>query len=123
MDYQEALSRWGARKIARRRGLHLASIDLDSVRVRMDFDGGYACCGGTDPNCYCSFAQSPRAEVAITANLRTDNLHLLPLFGRYQGGDAVQFTIPLADFEFTTVLREILAEADGTVTGPPASRV
>lgn len=121
MDYQEALNRWGARKVARRRGLTLEAIDLSTVQVQMDFDEGYACCGGKDPNCYCSFAKPPSADVVITANLRTDTPHLLPLLGRYKGGETVQHTISADDFDFSTVLREILAEADGEITGPPAS--
>lgn len=98
MQYEKALKLWGANKLnahyAGRRGLIARPED---VRVEMTFDEGYACCGGTDPNCYCSFAESPSAQVTITApGMRTDISH-------YQ-------------FDFATILWEIVEAADGAIT-------
>jgi len=58
MKYEEALKRWGATKIG--------TDDWENVLVRFDFSEGFACCGGTDPDCYCSFAESPSFDIAVT---------------------------------------------------------
>lgn len=64
MKYDKALREWGARKIEEfHRGV---SVDRDSVAVELEFDEGYACCGGADPECYCSFAESPSVHILVT---------------------------------------------------------
>jgi hypothetical protein len=59
MKYEEALKRWGAAK--------LEIDDWQNVNVDFDIDEGFSCCGGNDPDCYCSYATSPSFEVVVTA--------------------------------------------------------
>jgi len=106
MNYQRALAAWGA---ARLRGACGGVVDVESVNVEMIFEQGFACCGGKDPDCYCSYAESPRAEVLITGE------QMFPLSGRPAHG-RVSVSIGLDEFDFATVLGEIVAAADGAVT-------
>jgi len=99
MQYEDALKAWG---LTRLKQAGYKSIDPKTVIVSMDFSEGYACCGGTDPDCYCSFAESPRAEVLITAD-QTEYY-------------TAQTSIPLDQFDFTQILGEIVNAADGMVT-------
>lgn len=99
MNYNEALKRWGLLRLER---AGYQTIVPESVSVEMDFSEGYACCGGSNPNCYCSFAESPRAEVVITGVTKVDY--------------PARVTIPLDQFDFATVLAEIVEAADGMVT-------
>lgn len=67
MQYEEALRLWGARRLE---AVHSNNrwpvvIDPTSVYVELNFNQGYACCGGTDPLCYCSFAESPSVTIEI----------------------------------------------------------
>ena len=100
MQYEVALREWGALRLE---GLHSRTgvvVDRSTVSVRFDFDEGYACCGGSDPNCYCSFAESPRAEVVVT--------------GRTVGDErSLHWSLPASDFDFASVLSEIVAAGDG----------
>lgn len=70
MKYEEALKKWGAEK---------AKIeDWESVSVDFEMDQGYACCGGRDPDCYCSFAESPSFYVEVKVGRKTvyqDSIH------------------------------------------------
>lgn len=95
MNYEKALKLWGRKKLAER--FPSEKIHLDDVQVEMEFYQGYACCGGTDPLCYCSFAESPSALVVIRAG-----------FLRYE--------INANDFDFAKVLSEIVQAADGAIT-------
>lgn len=95
MKYDDALKAWGLLKL--REWYPKDKIDPQSVTVRMNFSEGYACCGGSDPLCYCSFAESPSAEVRVEAWPRT-------------------WTMSVDDFDFSKVLKEICEAADGTVT-------
>ena len=102
MEYREALNRWGANKIATSYRIKTEEIALDSVAVEFMFEAGYACCGGADPNCYCSFAESPSADVVVTANDKN---------GRYY-----RWTMDVESFDFAHVLGELCQAADGTIT-------
>lgn len=107
MKYDEALEAWGALKLKELRSDSIKGREFMSVLVSMDFSEGYACCGGRNPECYCSLAESPKAEVNITGTFdETDK------YGYY---DRVYCTIEMADFDFSTVLREICEAAGGTV--------
>lgn len=89
MQFEQALKVWGAEK--------LGKVDVDSVKVVMEFDEGYACCGGRDEDCYCSYAQSPSANIVITSgNKRCE--------------------ISADDFDFAEVLSEIVQAGNGTLT-------
>lgn len=92
MRYEDALNKWGASKLG-------TDAKPEAVIVQFEFSEGYACCGGTDPSCYCSFYESPSAGVRIT-DAST---------GRWTSIDA-------SDFDFVTVLAEIVAAGDGTLT-------
>jgi hypothetical protein len=93
MQYEKALKVWGAKRLSTPR----KTVNPDVVRVEMEFDEGYACCGGTDPNCYCSYAQFPSAKVVIMAGKERQ-------------------TIDVTDFDFAEILGEIVAAADGMIT-------
>lgn len=106
MKYDEALEAWGALKLKEYR-TDLQGLEFEAVSVSMDFSEGYACCGGRNPDCYCSFAEAPRAEVNIIGYVKEGS--------KYSDYGAVSRTIDLADFDFTTVLREICEAAGGAV--------
>ena len=110
MRYDEAVKIWGATRLDsnHRNGWGATckepSIDPATVTVRFDFDEGYACCGGSNPNCYCSFAESPSAEVAIEGHCGTCDRQ-------------VAYRIDVTDFDFVVVLSEIVDAGNGTLTG------
>ncbi|MFE7717547.1 hypothetical protein ACFU44_00725 [Nocardia rhizosphaerihabitans] len=98
--YEKALKLWGTAKLREEHSYGHTSrrpktlkIDPDTVRVDLDFSEGYACCGGTDPHCYCSFAESPSCKVRIT--------------GRTIDGDSVSAEIGQYSFDFATMMREM----------------
>lgn len=93
MQYEMALKVWGAQRLSNSH----RTVNPDIVKVEMDFNEGYACCGGTDPNCYCSYAESPSANVVITAG-------------------KLRETINVEDFDFAVILGEIVRAADGMIT-------
>lgn len=103
MKYEDALREWGARKIEAYNG-NRVKIDRATVVVDMDFDEGYACCGGTDPNCYCSFAESPSAKVEITGRSTA------------QSRKNYSASIDSCSFDFATILGEIVEASGGAVT-------
>lgn len=103
MKYDEALKLWGASKL-QYAYLPLNNdrdIDVESVNVHMNFNEGYACCGGSDPNCYCSFAESPSTNIRIT--------------GRTKKYTQLTYDIDVDDFDFATMLKELCEVADGKV--------
>lgn len=104
MNYEDALKEWGARKLeAGWRFPKKHSIDRSTVNVEMEFNEGYACCGGSDPHCYCSFAESPSANVVITGT-GTD-------YNRYNT------SIDHWSFDFATILKEIVEAGGGSIQG------
>lgn len=82
--YQVALQRWGAGKLARKFG---RKVGHELVSVSFEFDDGW---GGCE-----SCAESPSAGVDI-----------------WDGAALLSMRIEVGDFDFATVLREIL-EGDG----------
>lgn len=99
MKYDEALREWGARKLE---AAGYGDVNRQSVIVEMEFNEGYACCGGRDPDCYCSFAESPSASVMIRGssyNMRNARVE-----------------IDHWSFDFATILKEIVEAGGGTVT-------
>ena len=105
MQYEDALRLWGATKLASRYNVPLNELDPDLVKIEMIFDEGYQCCGGRDPDCYCSFAESPSADVLIT----------------YRGTAGPidrqsAYRISSYDFNFVDILGEIVAAGGGTLT-------
>lgn len=65
MEYNEALGRWGAAKAGEDPNL------WEQFSVDLEVNPGYACCGGRDEGCYCSYAESPSVELVIRHNGRT----------------------------------------------------
>lgn len=100
MKYEDALKCWGYNKL-KHRVYKSEAILMDNIEVTMYFTKGYNCCGGSDPYCYCSLAESPRAEVLISART-TKN--------RY-----IEESIDFGDFDFVGVLKEILEAANGSI--------
>lgn len=98
MKYEEAIERWGAHKLLESYNRRRAQfVEIRDIKVDMDFNEGYGCCGGSDPDCYCSFAESPSAKVLITGT------------GVRLGGEEqrVQYSIEWEDFDFATVIKEL----------------
>ncbi len=88
MKYEEALRRWGAGK---------ARVeDWENIEVDFDMDPGYACCGGRDEGCYCSFAESASLNV---------NVYHTKLVNKYNKKRVV-YTDNL-NYDMTTFLREL----------------
>lgn len=103
MQYNDALREWGALKLEEYE--KDVKIERSSVHVELDFKQGYACCGGRDPDCYCSFAESPSANVTIK--------------GVDAKGHRYNREIDHYSFDFATVLKEIVAAGGGTLTSWP----
>lgn len=96
----EALALWGAAKLnerAKEWGVEGVG-DPSSVTVHFDWSEGYACCGGTDPSCYCSMAESPRASLEISS---------------YETRATV--SLEARDFDFAAILREVIQAGGGLV--------
>lgn len=93
MQFEQALRVWGAERLSTNR----RTIDPDTVTVEMEFNEGYACCGGTNPNCYCSLAEYPSAYVVISSGIHKEY-------------------IAQEDFDFTEVLGEIVRAGNGNLT-------
>lgn len=99
MNYESALKLWGKIKLDAYNGV--SDTDASSVIVRMSFNEGYTCCGGSNPDCYCSFAESPSARVVIE--------------GWTESGRSVSYDMDYDEFDFATVLKEICEAADGSI--------
>src|SRR6266498_1659553 len=95
MKYDAALREWGAQKLESRAYQKNNKIVRTSVKVEMEFKKGYACCNGSDPDCYCSFAESPSADVIVVG---------LDVKGRKQ-----TYSMSHSNFNFSEILREIVA--------------
>lgn len=93
MTYEEAVIIWAEQQLEARRawGTNDRYSSLDTVsRVDFELDEGYRCCGGRDPDCYCSLAESPSFQA---------HLH-----GEYKGK---KNSITLNYIDFSDVLREL----------------
>ena len=101
MSYEDALKAWGARKLYGTPRKNPVTIDLNTVSVSMNFDEGYACCGGRDPDCYCSFAESPSADVTVS--------------GRGDDGREYTYKIEHYSFDFAEILGEIVEAGGGVI--------
>lgn len=99
MKYETALQLWGAEKLSAYNPTLRDEISLPSVSVNFNFNEGYACCGGSDPDCYCSFAESPSAEAQVT--------------GVTTKGHTLYYRMDVEDFDFATVLGELCSLAKG----------
>jgi hypothetical protein len=93
MQFEQALKVWGAERLSTK----THKVDPDTVTVETEFDQGFACCGGSNPGCYCSYAYGPSANVVITAG-------------------KLKETIDIEDFDFAKILGEIVKAGNGTLT-------
>lgn len=89
MEYEEAVKRWAVRKLNE---IGLKFDPSGDIKVDFKLDPGYACCGGSNPDCYCSFAES--------AKLCGEIWFITPK-GKRQ-------LYPLSYLDFANTLREIL---------------
>lgn len=95
-QYEQVLRLWGAQKLKEyydEYDPHPISVVLETVQVGIDFNPGYACCGGRDPDCYCSYAESPSVNVVIHARSAT--------------GERLHYQIPGDAFDFFALMREL----------------
>lgn len=100
MKYEDALKAWGYHKL-KDQLISPETICMNDISVNMVFVKGYNCCGGRDPDCYCSMAEDPRADVEISARTTKD---------RY-----ISAWIELGDFDFIGILKEVLEAANGSI--------
>lgn len=101
MKYDEALKLWGAMKIAQNYRLSVEQVKIDTVTVIFEFDEGFECCNGFDPECYCSMATAPSAGVVIWAD--TD-LH-----------GSLKWVLDVSSFDFIEVLNELVTLGGGRI--------
>ncbi len=97
LTYEDAIKRWGIAKLNDYRPDIKGKFDEASVSVSFEIDRGYSCCGGSDPNCYCSFAESPSMEAYV-------------LYKDLKGKSG---TLEVAHIDFAETLREML-ESEAT---------
>ena len=100
MKYEDALKCWRYSKL-KSQVYKTEAILMDDIEVKMVFFQGHYCCGGQDPSCYCSMAESPRAEVEISATTTK--------------GRGLYTSIDFGDFDFVSTLKEILEAANGSI--------
>lgn len=58
-SYDEQIVKWATKRYCIEQGR------VTSVKMTNEYNEGYACCGGTDPNCYCSFAESATMNLKV----------------------------------------------------------
>lgn len=101
MNYEQALRLWGLRRLQAEYP-RARDFDPESVTVEMQFNEGFACCGGRDPDCYCSYFESPSASVQIRGRSKSERIYTS--------------SIDAADFNFARILGEIVDVGDGAIT-------
>lgn len=106
-SYEQALAIWGAKRLAKRHNAPVSRVLVDTVEVKMVFDEGNPCCNGADPDCYCSMQESPSANVVIRAQMQRGKEGPIHLYSHQ---------IPAEDFDFASILREIVEAGDGMVS-------
>jgi hypothetical protein len=107
MKYEDALREWGARKIEAQ---YKVKIDRETVKVSMEFEEGYNCCGGYDEGCYCSMATSGSASVDITGQALAD-----VVTGK-RSRKTFTASVSHYDWDFATILGEIVNASGGSVS-------
>lgn len=102
MEYTEALALWGEMKL---RELGYTGDRFEGIKVDIEVNPGYNCCGGTDPECYCSLVESARAYVEITAKVVNGS-----------SVDTIRCEADPYGSDFSTILREICAVGGGSIS-------
>ncbi len=113
LQYEKALQVWGAQQLQKSyQYAHMTKthgpmmVDKKTVTVEMDFDEGNNCCGGSDPDCYCSLAESPSASIKIQG---------MASFNNHEAFLAEE-EISHYNFDFVQILGEIVDAGDGVLT-------
>lgn len=104
MQYQTALAIWGL-KTLKALGIVTSNATLSThvIKVSTEINQGYSCCGGSDPDCYCSLAESPSLVALISCT---------PM-GSAKATTTQEVAI---DSDFTSFLGEVLKATEGTIT-------
>lgn len=92
LSYEDMVVRWGVAKLSIYSGIR-GKFDPASVAVDFGVNEGFACCGGSDPDCYCSFAEAPYLKADIT-------------YRTLKGGNG---RITVTDLDFANTMREFIA--------------
>jgi hypothetical protein len=90
--YDEAVRKWGVTRLSGYRNIK-GKFDETSVTVDFELDSGFNCCGGSDPDCYCSMAESPSMKAYISYKG----------IGKFKPGK-----IEISYIDFAETLREML---------------
>lgn len=93
----------GANMLRKKYGI-ANSVVIRDVTVVMDFNEGNPCCGGSDPDCYCSFEEAPSANVAISG-----------YDDRPNSRNHLEYLISYEDFSFLDILGQIVVAGGGTL--------
>lgn len=62
LPYDEQIKVWAAEKY------NIPLDEITSVSMVSEFNEGYDCCGGRDPDCYCSLAESASMYLRVMVN-------------------------------------------------------
>lgn len=106
MQYEEALREWGARTIEKMHPRMKQIVLRPSVKVTFVFNEGNPCCGGTDPHCYCTQAESPSANIKISAYTDKGN----------QFFESIEMSNYYGSLLFTEILEQILEAGEGSIS-------
>jgi len=108
MNSDEALQEWGRRKLL----VVYPGTEYSEVEVDVDIDPGYNCCGGSDPDCYCSYAESPSMQIEIVGFYGPETVRHRMQSHRIETGEY--------NYDFHRLIREIVAvgeEMDRAASG------
>lgn len=94
MKYEEAVKLWAAKRLPDMKPDDIASVEFE-------YDEGYACCGGSDPLCYCSYAESPSFNAV--AYLKS--------------GGRQKIYVDSSPWDLDVILRELFAISEGEASG------
>lgn len=97
MNADEALQEWGRRKLLER----YPGTEYSEVYVDQEIDPGYNCCGGSDPECYCSYAESPSMKIEIVGYIGEKRKSVWRETHRIELDDY--------NYDFARLIREIVA--------------
>lgn len=97
MNADEAIRAWGLKRLKK---AYPRLNFYEDVHVSIEMNEGFSCCGGRDPDCYCSYAESPSCNVVIE--------------GKTVGPRSKTCTVDIShyEFDFVSVLEEILEASE-----------
>lgn len=68
LPYDDAVSKWGITILQAYPNIR-KDLDESSVTVEFILNEGFSCCGGSNPECYCSYAETPSLKAVISYTL------------------------------------------------------